>query len=137
MLQKNSDKSASEGPNAFDEVLSRVGEVTSLIFGGIGRKIERSVTNLFGSSNARFMKKLQPTVQAIAALEPKFQEMTDAELRDMTPQVPQASGRRRNAGRHLGRSLRRLPRGGPPRVGHEALRRADDGRHRAAPGEHR
>ncbi|MCC6126772.1 MAG: SEC-C domain-containing protein [Pirellulales bacterium] len=55
-----------------------------MIFGGLGRKIERSLTGIFGASNARFMKKLQPTVAAIGALEPKYQELTDDELREMT-----------------------------------------------------
>jgi preprotein translocase subunit SecA len=85
MLQRKTENSPPEGTSGFDEALSRVGEVASWVFGSIGRKIERSITGLFGSSNARYMKKLQPTVDAIAALEPKFQEMTDAELREMTP----------------------------------------------------
>jgi preprotein translocase subunit SecA len=68
----------------MEEVLSRIGEVTSLVFGGLGRKIERVVTTVFGSANARFHKKLQPTIEAINALEPKYQQLTDEELREMT-----------------------------------------------------
>jgi preprotein translocase subunit SecA len=60
--------------------LDRVGD----FFGGLGRGVERSLTNLFGSSNARYLKKLQPTVAAIGALEPKYQQMTDAELQEQT-----------------------------------------------------
>ncbi len=42
------------------------------------------ITSLFGSSNARYIKKLQPKVEAINALEPKFQAMSDEELREQT-----------------------------------------------------
>ena len=45
---------------------------------------ERSITSLFGSSNARYIKKLQPKVDAINALEPKFQAMSDEQLRGVT-----------------------------------------------------
>ena len=47
-------------------------------------RVERSITGLFGSSNARYIKKLQPQVDAINALEPKYQAMSDAELREQT-----------------------------------------------------
>ncbi len=69
----------------MEEFLTQVWDVLSLIFGGVARGIERGITSLFGSSNARFIKKLQPTVDAINALEPKYQAMTDAELREQTP----------------------------------------------------
>ncbi len=42
------------------------------------------ITSLFGSSNARYIKKLQPTVDSINALESKYQAMTDDELREQT-----------------------------------------------------
>ncbi len=68
----------------MEEFLSQLGDVLGAIFGGLGRTVERTVTSLFGSANARFVKKLQPTVAAIAALEPKYQAMTDEELREQT-----------------------------------------------------
>ena len=68
----------------MEEFLARTGEILGLIFGGIARAIERGITSLFGSSNARYLKKLQPTVDAINALESKYQAMTDAELREQT-----------------------------------------------------
>ena len=68
----------------MEEILGRIWEVINSIFGGLGRGLERSITSLFGSSNARYLKKLQPQVEAINALEPKYQEMTDAELREQT-----------------------------------------------------
>jgi preprotein translocase subunit SecA len=66
------------------EVIERIWEIVSLIFGGIGRAFERAITSLFGSSNARYIKKLQPKVDAINALEPKYQAMSDDELRQQT-----------------------------------------------------
>ena len=66
------------------EILERIWEILGGLFGGLARKFERVVTSLFGSSNARFIKSLQPKVDAINALEPKFQAMADAELRGQT-----------------------------------------------------
>ena len=66
------------------EVLERIWELLGEIMGGFARAIERSLTSLFGSSNARYVKRLQPKVAAISALEPKYQAMSDAELREQT-----------------------------------------------------
>ncbi|HVX61242.1 MAG TPA: preprotein translocase subunit SecA, partial [Pirellulales bacterium] len=66
------------------EVLERIWEILSLVFGGLARSIERAITSLFGSSNARYIKKLQAKVDAINALEPKYQAMSDEELRQQT-----------------------------------------------------
>ena len=67
------------------QVLERIWEIIGLmLFGGLGRTFERSLTSLFGSSNARYIKRLQPKVDAINALEPKYQAMSDAELRQQT-----------------------------------------------------
>jgi len=68
----------------MEEFLSRIGDLLSGFFGTIGRGIERAVTSVFGSSNARYLKKLQPIVQAINDLEPRYQEMTDDELKEQT-----------------------------------------------------
>jgi preprotein translocase subunit SecA len=68
----------------MEEFLASVWDILGFVFGGVGRVIERSLTGVFGSSNARYLKKLQPQVDAINALEPKYQEMTDAELREQT-----------------------------------------------------
>jgi preprotein translocase subunit SecA len=69
----------------MEELLTQLWDALGLVFGGIGRSIERGITGLFGSSNARFLKKLQSTVDAINALEPKYQAMTDTELKEQTP----------------------------------------------------
>jgi len=66
------------------EYLERIWEFLSLIVGGIMRGFERTITSLFGSSNARYIKRLQSKVDAIGALEPKYEAMTDDELKDQT-----------------------------------------------------
>ena len=68
----------------MQQVLNTVGDIAGSVFGGFGRSLERSLTALFGSSNARYIKKLQPKVAAINALESKYQGMTDEELRQQT-----------------------------------------------------
>jgi len=76
----------------MEEVLSRIWDSVSDACSGVGRGIERSLTSLFGSSNARYLRKLQPQVDAINALEPKYQALTDAELREMTAKFSQSAG---------------------------------------------
>jgi len=66
------------------EVLDQIWDIVGAVFGGVGRGVERGLTSVFGSSNARYLKKLQPKVAAIGAREPICQQMTDAELREQT-----------------------------------------------------
>jgi preprotein translocase subunit SecA len=66
------------------ETIERIWEIITNVVGAIARWFERGVTSLFGSSNARLVRKMQPRVDAINALEPKFQAMSDAELRSQT-----------------------------------------------------
>src|SRR5262249_20249713 len=66
------------------EILERIWEILSGIGNAILGRFERGITGLFGSANARFLKRLQPKVEAIGALEPKYQAMTDEELRNQT-----------------------------------------------------
>ena len=66
------------------ELLEQIWEAVSSFFTSLGTGIERAITALFGSSNARYIKKLQPNVDAINALEPKFQAMSDEELKGQT-----------------------------------------------------
>ncbi|MEX0978546.1 MAG: preprotein translocase subunit SecA, partial [Pirellulales bacterium] len=63
------------------ELLEQIWEAIGGFFSSLASGIERGITALFGSSNARYIKKLQPRVDAINALEPKFQAMSDAELK--------------------------------------------------------
>ena len=53
-------------------------------FGSISKWIENGITSIFGSSNERELKKIMPRVEAINALEPKYQAMSDEELREQT-----------------------------------------------------
>ena len=62
------------------ELLERIWEIVSGILGGALHGFERGITSLFGSANARYLKKLQSKVDAIGALEPKYQAMSDEEL---------------------------------------------------------
>ena len=54
------------------DLLERIWELLQAFFGGILGSFERAMTSLFGSSNARYIKKLQAQVEAIGALEPKY-----------------------------------------------------------------
>ncbi len=66
------------------EFLERVFEIFGDLFSGFTGGLERTLTSLFGSANARYIRKLQPRVDAINAREPICQQMTDAELREQT-----------------------------------------------------
>ncbi len=66
------------------ETLERAFEIVSDGIGAVARGLERGITSLFGSSNARYIRRLTPRVQAICAREPQYQQMTDAELREQT-----------------------------------------------------
>ncbi|HEY2147709.1 MAG TPA: hypothetical protein VGH32_07210, partial [Pirellulales bacterium] len=66
------------------EILEQILDWIGSFFGAISGGFELSITSLFGSSNARYIKKLQPKVDAINALEPKYQAVTDEQLRSQT-----------------------------------------------------
>jgi preprotein translocase subunit SecA len=66
------------------EFLERFWEAITTFFGGLLSGFERLVTSLFGSSNARYVKKLQSKVDAINALEAHYEAMSDEELRGQT-----------------------------------------------------
>ncbi|MDX1943953.1 MAG: SEC-C metal-binding domain-containing protein [Pirellulaceae bacterium] len=66
------------------DVLERTWEGVGNFLGGLMHGFERSVTAVFGTSNARYIRKLQGQVAEISALEPRYQAMSDAELREQT-----------------------------------------------------
>ncbi|TWT77330.1 preprotein translocase subunit SecA [Posidoniimonas polymericola] len=66
------------------DILERVWEVLSGIVNAILGRFERLITSIFGSANARYLKRLQPRVDAINALEPKYEAMSHDELREQT-----------------------------------------------------
>ena len=66
------------------EFLERLLDILSSGADSFTRSVERFVTGIFGSSNARYIRRLQPRVDAINGREAYFQEMTDAELRSQS-----------------------------------------------------
>ncbi len=66
------------------ETLERIWENTGLFFNAVLGGFERGITQLFGSANARTVRKLQSQVAAINDLEPRFQALSDEELREQT-----------------------------------------------------
>ena len=66
------------------ELLERIWEFLQGFFGGLLGTFERTMTGLFGSSNARYIKKLQAQVDSIGELESKYEAMTDEQLREQT-----------------------------------------------------
>ena len=71
------------------EILERIWETLGLIFGSLLKGFERAITSVFGSSNARYIKRLQTRIDSIGALEPKYKAMPDEELRGQTAKFRQ------------------------------------------------
>jgi preprotein translocase subunit SecA len=66
------------------DLLDKIWETSSGFLSGIATGIERTITSIFGSSNARYLKRLQPKIEAANALESKYQAMSDEQLRGQT-----------------------------------------------------
>lgn len=66
------------------EKLEKIWELVSGFFAGILGGFERLVTSIFGSSNARYVKKLEEKVAAINELESKYKDLSDEELTEQT-----------------------------------------------------
>ncbi len=66
------------------ELLERIWELIGLFFTSLTRGFERAITSLFGSSNARYIKRLQARVEAINRLEPHFESLSNDELKAQT-----------------------------------------------------
>lgn len=66
------------------DIIERTWEGVGNFFGGIMHGFERGVTAVFGSSNARYLRKLRMKVDAINSLESRYHAMSDAELREQT-----------------------------------------------------
>ena len=71
------------------EFLERAWDYVGMTVTGAMRGFERTVTSVFGSSNARAMKKYQPQVDAISALESRYEAMSEEELREQTKKFRQ------------------------------------------------
>ena len=63
------------------EVIERIWEFLAGLFNGLLGRFERAITALFGSANARVLRRLQPKVDAINALEEKYKQLSNDELR--------------------------------------------------------
>jgi preprotein translocase subunit SecA len=66
------------------DLLEQAWEGVGNFFGGIMHGFERGVTAFFGSSNARYVRRLQARVEEINQLEARYQGMSDEELRQQT-----------------------------------------------------
>jgi preprotein translocase subunit SecA len=66
------------------ETVERIWDSLSNGAAAAGGRIERFLTGLFGSSNARYLRRLEPKIEAINALEAKYQAMSEPELRGQT-----------------------------------------------------
>ena len=66
------------------ETLERLWDAVSNGAAGVGGRLEGFLTGLFGSSNARYLRRLDPKIEAINSLEPTYEAMSDAELRGQT-----------------------------------------------------
>ncbi|NBP81188.1 preprotein translocase subunit SecA, partial [bacterium] len=66
------------------ETLERLWDAVTNAAAAFGVRIERLITGLFGSSNARYLRRIEPKIEAINALEPRYREMSEEELRAQT-----------------------------------------------------
>ncbi|MGE3242957.1 MAG: preprotein translocase subunit SecA [Pirellulales bacterium] len=66
------------------EILERIWEIVGVIANAILGRFERGITGLFGSANARYIRRQNARVEAINALEQKYQTMSDEELKAQT-----------------------------------------------------
>ena len=64
--------------------LERLWDFLGLLFGGLFSSVERAITSVFGSANARHVAKLQQRAERIGELEPQYAAMSDEELREQT-----------------------------------------------------
>lgn len=67
----------------------RLWDALGLLFGGFFGTIVRTITAIFGSSNERQVAKLRERAERIGTLEPKFQAMSDEELKGQTEKFRQ------------------------------------------------
>lgn len=71
------------------DLLERVWENTGLMVSSVLQGVERGVTGLFGSSNARQVKRFEAIVQRINGLEESLAKLTDDQLRGKTEEFKQ------------------------------------------------
>ena len=64
----------------------RLWDLLGLLFGGFFGSIERTITGVFGSSNARQVARLRERAERITSMEDRYKAMSDEELRGQTDQ---------------------------------------------------
>ncbi|MEZ6075393.1 MAG: preprotein translocase subunit SecA [Pirellulaceae bacterium] len=69
--------------------MERVWESTGLVVTSVLQGVERGVTGLFGSSNARQVKRFESIVQRINALEEGYSKLSEEQLRGKTEEFKQ------------------------------------------------
>ena len=65
-------------------MLEQIWDALGVIFGGFFGSIERGITAVFGSANARQITKHQVRAETITELEPKYAALSDGELTEQT-----------------------------------------------------
>ncbi len=69
------------------QLLDRIWEGTNSFFNGVMSGVGRGLTGVFGTSNARTIRRHQESAVAINALEPKIMALSDSELREETAKL--------------------------------------------------
>ena len=67
-----------------NNVLETIWDNTTAAVGGVMRGFEKGITSIFGSSNTRYTKKLEPIVGQINELESRYEGMSDGQLREQS-----------------------------------------------------
>ena len=62
------------------EILERIWELIGVFFGGLAKGVEQGITSIFGSANARKVKRLGAKVTEVNALEPEYEALSDEAL---------------------------------------------------------
>src|SRR6056297_3799063 len=65
-------------------ILEIIWDFMGLFFGGTLERAGQLATTVFGSANARQVAKLRETADKITALEPRYEALSDEELRGQT-----------------------------------------------------
>ena len=65
-------------------LLETIWDLLGVFFGGLFGAVDRTITGVFGSANERNVAKFRARAEAIGELEPKYQAMSDEELREQT-----------------------------------------------------
>ncbi|TWU49375.1 preprotein translocase subunit SecA [Rubripirellula reticaptiva] len=62
----------------------QIWDVLGVVFGGLFSSVERGITAVFGSANARTVARFREKADRITAMEPKYAALSDEELRRQT-----------------------------------------------------